>query len=146
MTTPTGGNAVLIYIDTSAAVKLARFEVHSDVLSQWVREQLSPTFVSSVMIKVELARAIKRSAPLHLSRAGEVLDGIGTVTLSQSVVARATGFDNPDLRSLDAIHLATAEHVASAAKEEFLGFLGYNSRLLDAGRTLGLPAFAPGLL
>ena len=83
MTTPTGGNAALIYIDTSAAVKLARFEVHSDVLSQWFTEQLSPTFVSSVMIEVELARAIKRSAPLHLSRAGEVLNGTGTVSVSQ---------------------------------------------------------------
>ena len=137
---------MLIYIDPSAAVKLARFEVHSDELSQWIREQPSPTFVSSVLIEVELPRAIKRSAPLHLSRASDVLDGIGTVTLSQPIVARAAAFDNPDLRSLDAIHLATAEHVASAAKKEFLGFLGYDSRLLEAARTMGLPVFAPGLL
>ena len=98
------------------------------------------------MIEVELPRATKRSAPMDLGRAGEVLDGIGIVTLSPSIVARAAGFDDRDLRSLDAIHLATAEHVASAARSEFLGFLCYDLRLLEAARKVGLPILAPGLL
>ena len=75
-----------------------------------------------------------------------MLDGIGIVTLSPAIVTRAAGFDERDLRSLDAIHLATAEHVASAGKSEFLGFLGYDSRLLEAARSIGLPVLAPGLL
>ena len=136
----------MIYIDTSAAVKLVRLETHSEELSLWIRGQVSPEFVSSVIIEVELPRATRRSAPMDLGRAGEVLDGIGIVTLSPAIVTRAAGFDERDLRSLDAIHLATAEHAANAAKSEFLGFLGYDSRLLEAARSIGLPVLAPGLL
>ena len=144
--TPTVGDVLLIYIDTSAAVKLVRRETQSEELSLWIRGQLSPHFVSSVIIEVELPRATKRSAPTDLGRAGEVLDGIGIVTLSPAIVARAAGFDERELRSLDAIHLATAEHVANTAKSEFLGFLGYDVRLLEAARRIGLPVLAPGLL
>ena len=136
----------MIYIDTSAAVKLVRLETHSEELSLWIRGQVSPEFVSSVIIEVELPRATRRSAPTDLGRAGEVLDGIGIVTLSPAIVTRAAGFDERDLRSLDAIHLATAEHAANAAKSEFLGFLGYDSRLLEAAQSVGLPVLAPGLL
>lgn len=144
--TPTVGDVLLIYIDTSAAIKLVRRETHSEELSLWIRGQLSPEFVSSVIIEVELPRATKRSAPMNLDRAGEVLDGIGIVTLSPAIVTRAAGFDERDLRSLDAIHLATAEHVANAAKSAFLGFLAYDSRLLNAARSIGVPVLAPGLL
>ena len=144
--TPIVGDVLLIYIDTSAAVKLVRRETQSEELSLWIRGQLSPHFVSSVIIEVELPRATRRSAPTDLARAGEVLDGIGIVTLSPAIVARAAGFDERELRSLDAIHLATAEHVANTAKSEFLGFLGYDVRLLEAARKVGLPVLAPGLL
>jgi predicted nucleic acid-binding protein len=144
--TPTVGDVLLIYIDTSAAVKLVRREAQSEELSLWIRGHLSPEFVSSVIIEVELPRATRRSAPANLARAGHVLDGIGIVTLSPAIVTRAAGFDEHDLRSLDAIHLATAEHVANTARSEFLGFLGYDSRLLEAARKIGLPVLAPGLL
>ena len=70
-----------------------------------------------------------------------MLDGI--VTLSPAIVARAAGFDERELRSLDAIHLATAENVAKTAKS---GFLGHDVRLLEAARRIGLPVLAPGLL
>lgn len=73
-----------------------------------------------------------------------MLDGI--VTLSPAIVARAAGFDERELRSLDAIHLATAENVAKTAKSGFLGFLGHDVRLLEAARRIGLPVLAPGLL
>ena len=127
-------------------MKLVRRETQSEELSLWIRGQLSPHFVSSVIIEVELPRATKRSAPTNLGRAGEVLAGIGIVTLSPAIVTRAAGFDERDLRSLDAIHLATAEHVANTAKSGFLGFLGYDVRLLESARRIGLPVLAPGLL
>ncbi len=103
-------------------------------------------FVSSVLIEVELPRAIRRRDSMGLGRVGEILDGIGVVTLSSVVVTRAAGYDEPALRSLDAIHLATAEHVANVASKEFIGFLAYDTRLLDAARNIGLPLLSPGLL
>ncbi len=101
--------------------------------------------VASVLIEVELMRATRRTAPERLARASDVLRGIGVVTLSPSVITRAAGYDDRDLRSLDAIHLATAEHVVSVAHEVLEAFVAYDERLLAAARAIGLPVAAPGL-
>jgi predicted nucleic acid-binding protein len=98
-----------------------------------------------VLIEVELMRATWRSAPDRAARAAEVLRGIGVVTLSPSVVARAAGYTNPDLRSLDAIHLATAEHVVSVTRQPLEAFIAYDERLLLLALQAGVPAIAPGL-
>jgi hypothetical protein len=63
---------------------------------------------------------------------------------SPSVIDRAARYAGPDLRSSDAIHLATAEHVASLANEALEAFVTYDERLLAAARGLGLPVVAPG--
>jgi len=98
-----------------------------------------------VLIEVELLRATRRSAPERLSRAADVLRGVAVVTVSSSVIARAAGYDDRDLRSLDAIHLATAQHVVSATREVLEAFVAYDQRLLASAHTLGLPVAAPGL-
>ncbi len=103
----------MIYLDTSGAIKLVRPEEHSGELSGWFERRQESPVVSSVLIEVEIMRAARCSAPDRLGRAAEVLRGIGVVALSSSVVARASAYADPDLRSLDAIHVATAEHVAA---------------------------------
>ena len=125
-------------------MKLVRPEVHSDHLSRFLGERPRTPVLSSVLIEVELVRATRRSAPERLGRAAEVLRGIGVVTLSPSVIDRAARYADPDLRSFDAIHLATAEHVASVASEALEAFVTYDERLLAAARELGLPVVAPG--
>jgi uncharacterized protein len=94
---------------------------------------------------VELIGATRRSAPDKLARAAEVLRGIGVVTLSPSVISRASGYVDADLRSLDAIHLATAEHVVSVTNDVLEAFVAYDERLLAAASDAGLPVAAPGL-
>ena len=135
----------MICLGTSGAMKLIRPEAHSGNLSRWFRERLGIPVISSVLIEVELIRATWRSAPDRASRAADVLRGIGVVTLSPSVVARAAGYANPDLRSLDAIHLATAEHVVSVTRRPLEAFIAYDERLLLAALQAGIPAIAPGL-
>ncbi len=135
----------MIYLDTSGAMKLVRPEAHSGTLSRWFRERPGIPVISSVLIEVELMRATWRSAPDRAARAAEVLRGIGVVTLSPSVVARAAGYTNPDLRSLDAIHLATAEHVVSVTRQPLEAFIAYDERLLLLALQAGVPAIAPGL-
>ena len=81
----------------------------------------------------------------RISRAGRVLEGIGVDTVSPTVIARAASYPDSELRSLDAIHLATAEHVASATTEALDAFLAYDERLVAAARKIGLPAAAPGI-
>jgi hypothetical protein len=53
----------------------------------------------------------------------------------------AAGYE-PMLRSLDAIHLATADAVFG---DDLAAFVSYDSRLLDSARTLGLPVVSPGV-
>lgn len=125
-------------------MKLVRSEAHSKDLSNWLRERRQSAVLSSVLIEVELVRATRQSAPEKLHRAAEVLRGIGTVTLSPSVVARASAYNDASLRSLDAIHVATAEHVVTVTREQLAAFVAYDDRLLAAARSAGLPAVAPG--
>lgn len=143
-TAATAGSPAVIYIDTSAAMKLVRPEVHSNDLSDWLRERSHSAVLSSVLIEVELMRATRRSAPERLGRAAEVLRGIGAVTLSPPVVTRASEYSDANLRSLDAIHLATAERVVTVTREQLDAFIAYDDRLLAAARAVGLPAVAPG--
>lgn len=135
----------MIYIDTSAAMKLVRSEVHSIELSSWLRDRSQLPVLSSVLIEVELVRATRRSAPEQLDRAAQVLRGIGAVTLSPAVIERASAYIDANLRSLDAIHLATAEQVVALTRESLHAFLAYDDRLLAAARSVGLPTAAPGM-
>jgi len=125
-------------------MKLVRPEVHSDDLSDWLRERRHGTVLSSVLIEVELMRATRRSAPERLARAAAVLRGIAAVTLAPPVVSRASDYADANLRSLDAIHLATAEHVVTVTRKQLDAFVAYDDRLLAAARNVGLPAVAPG--
>jgi len=139
------GDPKVIYIDTSAAMKLVRPEAQSAELSRWFSQRKAASVVASVLIEVELMRATRRTTPERLARASDVLRGIGMVTLSPSVITRAAGYDDRDLRSLDAIYLATAEHVVSVAHEVLEAIVAYDERLLAAARAIGLPVAAPGL-
>ena len=136
----------MIYLDTSAAMKLVRPEVHSNDLSDWLRERTQSVVLASVLVEMELMRATRRSAPERLDRAAEVLRGIGVVTLSSSVVTRASEYTDASLRSLDAIHVATAEHVVAVTRERLSAFVAYDDRLLAAARSVGLPTVAPGFI
>jgi hypothetical protein len=145
-TATAGSDSRMIYLDTSGAMKLVRPEAHSSALSSWFRTRPEIGVLSSVLIEVELLRATRRIAPDRLSRAADVLLGIGVVTLSPAVVSRAAGYPDPELRSLDAIHLATAEYLMSVTHETLDAFVAYDERLLAAARDRGLPVAAPGLV
>lgn len=135
----------MIYLDTSAAIKLVRPERHSIELSRWLRERREEPVLSSVLIEVELMRATWRSAPERIADAVQVLRGVGTIAISPEVVSRAAGYTEPEMRSLDAIHLASAEHLVFSSRQALGAFIAYDSRLLEAALRAGLPALAPGM-
>jgi predicted nucleic acid-binding protein len=126
-------------------MKLVRIEQHSHELSGWLTGRRQTPVLSSVLIEVELIRATRRSGPDRLDRAAEVLRGIGVVALSSQLITRAAAYPDPDLRSLDAIHLATAEHVAAVTGQELEAFVAYDERLLAVARRAGLTVVAPGM-
>jgi hypothetical protein len=70
----------------------------------------------------------------------DVLDAIYLLDLTQAVLDDAAGTDPPLLRSLDAIHLATALSIGDAQVE----VITYDERFADAARANGLTVVQPG--
>jgi len=131
----------MIYLDSSAAVKLVHAEAESQPLRDWLEAHADTGWVSSVLVEVETYRALARYAPSALTRLAQVLDLIDLVDLTPAIRVRAQAVDPVTVRSLDAIHMATALHIHG----QLIAFVAYDSRLCEAARTAGLPVQAPGL-
>lgn len=128
----------MIYLDTSAAAKLFVLEPESTVLREFVDGERD--IFSSVLLEVELGRLLRRVRRDPLEARG-FLDSINLVAISRSVIARAAAFAG-DLKSLDAIHLATAlelHHPLFPAD-----VVTYDAGLAQAVRAAGLRVIAPG--
>jgi predicted nucleic acid-binding protein len=126
-----------VYLDASAAVKLVVAEAESKPLGRFLADQL--TRVSSRVLAVELMRAVLRRSPASLDQARSLLHVMEFVELDASVAERAAGLEPVGLRSLDAIHLASALALA----DELDAFITYDARQADAARALGLTVAAP---
>lgn len=97
----------LAYLDTSALVKLLLQEREAQALRQEL--ELWPRRASSALLGVELLRVVRRSdIPALLALARRQLDTIHLRRLDQEILDRASELEPRSLRSLDAIHLASA--------------------------------------
>ncbi|MDQ4010948.1 MAG: type II toxin-antitoxin system VapC family toxin [Actinomycetota bacterium] len=128
----------MIYLDTSALAKLIVRETETATLGRWLRQRGTQLWATSVIGCVELVRVAQRFAAADGARL--LLAGLDTIPLIEHVadVAQTTG--PATLRTLDAIHLASALSV----REELIAFCCYNRRLLHAAGDAGLPVYAPG--
>ncbi|HEV7852129.1 MAG TPA: type II toxin-antitoxin system VapC family toxin [Mycobacterium sp.] len=132
----------MIYLDTSALVKLIRIEAESDALGDWLDQHTELRWITSTLAEVELPRAIRAIAPEGLSAVPSVLARLDRFEIDSVVRATAAAYQDPVLRSLDAIHLATAQTAASTAP--LTALVTYDGRLLDAAHGLGMTVVAPG--
>jgi predicted nucleic acid-binding protein len=126
-----------VYLDASAAVKLVVSEPESESVKTFLAGEVSR--VSSRVLAVELIRAVIRGSPASLDQARSLLGVIEFIELHEEVAERAAGFEPAALRSLDAIHLASA----LALGEDLDVFVTYDARQGDAARALGLTVEAP---
>jgi len=129
----------LIYLDSSALVKLAVTEAESAGLARWLADQPNLVRVSSSIIRVEVPRAVWRADPGALPESYQVIRRTGEVWLSDEVLSRAASVRPAMLRALDAIHLASA----LAIRRELTAFVAYDKRLLTAASDAGLPTASP---
>jgi uncharacterized protein len=129
----------VIYLDTSAAAKLIRLEAESMALAVFLTERRSIPLVSSALLYPELVRAVGRHRPQLVPRAVTLAQRVMTMPLSSQIVSSAATVGNPQLRTLDALHLATAATIAS----QLDAFVTYDKRLAEAATGIGLPAQAP---
>ncbi|MGH3436125.1 MAG: PIN domain-containing protein [Sciscionella sp.] len=77
-------------------------------LDRWLYERREAALVSSALVEVEVPRAMRRSAPQALVGVPATLARLYRLEIDSTIRATAAAFDNATLRSLDAIHLATA--------------------------------------
>ncbi|HEY7858038.1 MAG TPA: type II toxin-antitoxin system VapC family toxin [Candidatus Nanopelagicales bacterium] len=126
------------YLDSSAAVKLVVDETESAALRTWLGP--SPTQVSSALLKVELLRATVQLDPVHLGNARDTLDNVTLLDVSAEILEDAATLRvDPFLRSLDAIHLASARRLGA----DLTTLVTYDRRMATAAAQLGLPVESP---
>jgi uncharacterized protein len=128
----------MIYLDTSAALKLVIPEAETPALEMWIAERAGVPRVSSRLLRIEMLRSIARNAPGRVSRANVILSSIAALSIDD-IAPTAEVIGDRTLHSLDAIHLATAHEL----RTELTAFVCYDKRLSDSARMLGLPVEAP---
>lgn len=126
------------YLDTSAAVKMLIEEDESAVLAAWLDDAAADglRIVSSVLLETELRRMAVREG-LPQSTASALLDAVELTEPDRSLFHEAGVLPDPALRSLDALHLATA--IRLGVDE----VVTYDLRMAEAARELGLRVSAP---
>jgi predicted nucleic acid-binding protein len=129
----------LIYFDTSALTKRAITEDGSAALESWVAGRPGVAHLSSDIVLVELPRAVMRREPTLLLAAHRLVTQLNTIGLTPALLEVAATLQPPTLRSLDAIHLATA----LKARRQLTAFVTYDKRLRQIATDSGLPVVAP---
>ena len=132
----------MIYLDTAALVKLVRVEAESPALVAWLNTRRTEPLIASALVEIELPRALRRSEPGVLGGVAAVIARLHRIDIDAAVRATAGAYPDPTLRSLDAIHLATAELMV-AGGHALSAFVTYDKRLAEAAQQARLPVTAP---
>lgn len=127
---------VVSYIDASALVKLVIDEPQSVEMQRWYVE--GERVLTSVVGVIETRRAVARRVHdrAHLEH---VIEAIEAIEITPEIASQAASIVPATVRTLDAIHLATALSLQPGLD----GFVTYDDRLADAARALGLPVVSP---
>lgn len=95
--------------------------------------------VASAIVEVEVVRAVRRAAPELTALAQNVVSQIAVVEPTEAIRERAALLEPATLRSLDALHLATALEIG----DELDGLVTYDGRMSAVAETFGLVVLAP---
>lgn len=125
------------YLDSSAIVKLAVREPESLALRRYLRR--SQPLVSSALARTEVLRALLPAGDEAMIRGRAVLQRIDLVRVNDRILNAAGVLRPPDLRSLDAIHLATAQELG----DELRALVTYDDRMVTAARRLSYRIVQP---
>lgn len=129
----------MIYVDTSALLKVVKDDEAESSAMQAYLQELDPDLVSSALVSVEMRRAMLRVRPHELPKVDVLLGRVRRLDVGAAVIESAGRLPDPLLRSLDAIHLATALLI----REDVEALLTYDDRLAEAARAHGLTVVAP---
>ena len=129
----------MIYLDSSALVKLALTEPESAALASYLAKHGSQSLVSSTLHRAEVLRAIWQAEPGALPRAQRIIRRISLVSLTHDLLDNAATLPPGGLCTTAAIHLASA----LAITRDLTAFVCYDKQLLAAAEAAGLPTASP---
>lgn len=127
----------IAYLDSSAIVKTLVEEPESKALRGFLRN--FKIHASAELARAEVLRAVRRVEPDAVPRAYEAFERLVFITVTESLLDAAGTLDPPELRTLDAIHLAAARTVAA----QLGALVTYDARMKRAGAALAFPVEAP---
>ena len=125
------------YLDSSAIVKLIVAEPESGALRHYLRRR--KPYVTSALARTEVARALLPFGPAGLQRAEHTLTRIDLVRVGDVLLRVAGQLLPDDLRTVDAIHLATAQRLGA----DLARLVTYDNRMATAAQGLGIEVVAP---
>ncbi len=129
----------MIYFDTSALVKLVFDENESAALAEWLTVRADVPKISSDLSTIELLRTCRRVDEDAVEGANLLLGGIDLLPMDRAIVEKAAALVPTELRSLDAIHLASALSV----KANLTALVAYDVRLCSAAAQAGIEVVSP---
>ncbi|MBA3364221.1 MAG: type II toxin-antitoxin system VapC family toxin [Actinobacteria bacterium] len=129
----------LVYLDSSAILKLVVRETETDALARYLGQAQT---IASEIASIEVPRAayLKTGAEETVSRAEELLRYFHLLELDDELQREAARARPSELRTLDALHLVSALRV----RDEIDAVVAYDRRLGEAARAAGLRVDAPG--
>jgi uncharacterized protein len=130
----------VIYLDSSALMKLVRREAETDALRDWLGLRREQPVVTSELGRVEVLRAARRVGGRVLAEARAVVGDLDLIPLDRAVQDVACDIGDPMLHALDALHLASALLLGDA----LTAFIAYDHRLADGAQAAGLAVATPG--
>jgi predicted nucleic acid-binding protein len=132
---------VKLYLDSSAIVKLVKRERESSALRRFLRRYPGDGRVTSALSRVEVVRAVAPAGPAAVAHARRQLGRLDHINLGRDLLdAAAMLAPGSAVRSLDAIHLASASTIGA----ELRAIITYDQHMADVAVAAGLVVEAPG--
>jgi uncharacterized protein len=131
---------VRLYLDSSALVKLVQREPETEALRRFLRRFREDQRVGSELARVEVVRSVLSGGPTAVAHARRQLSRLYMVAADRGVLDRAATLAPGSLvRSLDAIHMASAELLGS----ELRAVVTYDVRMAQVAAVIGLTVEMP---
>lgn len=130
-----------VYVDSSALLKRVIIEAESDALRSVLtdRARAEDLLTASSLAWLELWRALRRTETKDVgAQVDRAVSGVAEFPLDATVLDRARRVGQDGLRSLDAIHLASALAVGTTE------MISYDDRLAEAAAGVGIDVLMPG--
>jgi len=127
-----------LYLDSSAFVKAIVAEPGSRALRDFLGGS-GAARVSSALLRAEALRAVRHLGPEAIERVRAALRRVDLIAIDDRILDAAGVLEPQIVRTLDAIHLATA----LAMGDDLAAVVTYDARMTEGARLLGLPTATP---